>query len=45
LPTVATGDSPQAVMNKVKQHAKINNVIFFILTSNLLKTIHAGIDN
>ena len=45
LPTVATGDSPQAVMNKARQPAKIKTVIFFIMTSNLLEKTHVGIDN
>jgi hypothetical protein len=36
FPTLATGDSPQAVMNKTRQLAKINTAIFFIMTFNLL---------
>ena len=31
LPTVATGDSPQATMNKDKHNTKIKSDIFFIL--------------
>ena len=45
LPTVATGFSPQEVMNKARQPIKIKNDIFFIMTSNLLEITQTGIDN